>query len=152
MIVYFSGASGFTDRFVSKLGMEAKRIPLKLKEAEGFTVEDPFVLFLPTYERPIIRGPKAGQISYIPAQVSAVLRNRNNREKMAGVIGFGNMSFFSDYARAGDDVSKKAGVPLLTRVELGGTEEDVERVRKGLKEFWEHTGSPMNHRRSLMLS
>jgi protein involved in ribonucleotide reduction len=49
MIVYFSSVSGYTDRFVKKLGLPAVRIPLYPKREYMPVLESPKVLILPTY-------------------------------------------------------------------------------------------------------
>jgi len=47
-LVYFSSVSGYTARFVEKLGRDADRIPLYPSEP-FLHVDEPYVLFLPTY-------------------------------------------------------------------------------------------------------
>ena len=47
-IVYFSSATNNTKRFVVKLGMPARRIPLRPTE-EPLHVEEEYVLIVPTY-------------------------------------------------------------------------------------------------------
>ena len=42
LLVYFSSASGNTARFVEKLGLPARRIPL-LRQQEDLVVDEPFV-------------------------------------------------------------------------------------------------------------
>lgn len=148
MIVYYSGPSEFTHRFVSKLDLPAIRIPHSVKEAEGVLIGTPFVLFTPTYERQIIRGRMAGQTTYIPRQVASMLSNPENREHLQGVLGFGNRNFHTDYARAADDISARTGVPILGRIELDGTEDDVHNTREGLNTFWLTRQSQQKHHRN----
>lgn len=52
------------------------------------------------------------------------------RHGMVGVISTGNRNFGSAFARSGNVISHKTGVPLLHKLELSGTETDVEIVRK----------------------
>jgi len=47
-LIYFSSASGYTDRFMQKLGLPAARIPLRTQQ-ETLQALRPFVLVLPTY-------------------------------------------------------------------------------------------------------
>lgn len=136
MIVYFS-SSGFTHRFVEKLELPAKRIPRSIKEATTFEVEEPFVLIVPTYELMEVHGENKGVKKYLPRQVIHFLNNPANRAKMVGVIGAGNRNFYDEFAYSADVVSKKTGVPILYRVELAGTEDDVKIVKEGLNIFWE---------------
>lgn len=139
MIVYFSGATGFTHRFVEKLELPALRIPQKIKEAQEFVVEDPYVLIVPTYEIMGTRGENKGKNNYLPRQVASFLNIPSNREKMVGIIGAGNRNFYDEFAFSADVVSRKTGVPILYRIELAGSEEDVINVKEGLNRFWETT-------------
>lgn len=141
-LVFFSGPTGFTKTFVEKLELPAIQIPQKIKEAEVFEVENEFVLFVPTYELEIVRGPRKGQMSYLPRQVASFLNIPENRGKLAGVVGMGNRNFHEDFARSADEISDKTGVPVLYRVELAGTPSDVEIVKTGLDKFWQ------NHQRT----
>lgn len=137
MIVYYSGPSGFTERFISKLEMDSIRIPHSVKEAEGVVVDTPFVLFSPTYERRIIRGPLAGEMTYIPRQVAAFLSKKENRHLIQGVVGFGNRNFYTDYAKAADEINSRTGAPILGRIELDGTDLDTQNIKEGLDRFWQ---------------
>ena len=132
MIVYYSGPTEFTHKFVEKLGRTAFRLPFNLKEAQKIEVDQRYVLFTPTYERKILRGKNAGQMTYIPRQVAAFLSSESNRQNLIGVVGFGNRNFHGDYARAADEISERTGKPSLFRVELDGTDSDIDIVQKGL--------------------
>lgn len=129
MIVYFSNTSGYTARFVQKLGVPALRIPLKTAEAEEFTVDEEFVLITPTYG--------ANGRDFVPRQAIKFLNNINNRSLMRGVIGSGSLNFLDDYAKSGRIISEKCKVPLLYTFELAGMDEDVSNVKEGLDKFWE---------------
>ena len=135
-LVYFSQA-GYTQEFIEKLGLPATRIPVKIKEAETFEVDEEFVLIVPTYERKIVHGSRAGQMTYIPKQVSAFFSSKVNRDLARGIIGTGNINFFEDYTRAATEISSRLGIPVLHRMEISGTEEDEEIVKTGLEKFWQ---------------
>lgn len=132
LITYFSSTSENTRRFVEKLNLPAERIPLRRKEGE-LTVHEPYVLIVPTY------GGGAGMTGDlsrpVPKQVIRFLNNPHNRKLLRGVISSGNLNFGSDFAKAGDIISAKCGVPYLYRFELMGNDHDVRRVREGLQEF-----------------
>lgn len=128
-IVYFSSVTNNTDRFVKKLGMEAKRIPLLRTDPE-LTVDEEFVLIVPTYGGGNNRGA-------VPKQVIKFLNNEHNRSFIRGVISAGNTNFGKAYCLAGDIISAKCQVPHMYKFELLGTQDDVAKVRKGLEEFWE---------------
>lgn len=123
-IVYFSNYSGNTKRFVEKLGLEAIRIPIK-DSNDPIIVQDPYVLFVPTYG-----GGSEGHA--IPRQVRSFLNVASNRDKLVGVVGLGNTNFGEHYCKAADLVAAKTGVPILGRVEIFGTDEDVINIKERL--------------------
>jgi protein involved in ribonucleotide reduction len=127
-IVYFSSVSGNTKRFIEKLGAPAKRIPLFAKDP-ALTVDEPYVLVLPTYGG----GSEGGAV---PKQVIRFLNDPHNRSLIRGVIAAGNTNFGEAYGIAGDIISAKCHVPNLYRFELFGTPDDVEQVHDGLEQFW----------------
>lgn len=135
-VVYFSSTSENTHRFVEKLEMPAKRIPLHT--AGSFEVDEPFVLIVPTYGG----GSRVdGRVEpHVPKQVVKFLNNPHNRSLIRGVIAAGNTNFGDSFCFAGDIISRKCQVPYLYRFELMGTTEDVQRVREGLSQFWERAG------------
>jgi protein involved in ribonucleotide reduction len=127
-LIYFSSVSGYTKRFIEKLGLDAARIPLHAREPE-LEATEPFVLVMPSY------GGEDGKRSIMP-QVIRFLNNERNRSLLRGVIGAGNTNFGTTYCLAARKISAKLGVPVLYRFELMGTPEDVTLVRQGLEEFW----------------
>jgi len=128
-IVYFSSISENTRRFVERLDMPAKRIPMRRGD-EPLSVDDPYVLITPTYG---FGTPKGA----VPKQVIKFLNDPHNRSFIKGVIAAGNTNFGSAYCLAGKVISAKCKVPHLYNFELLGTTEDVHRVREGLDEFWQ---------------
>lgn len=126
--MYFSSVSGNTHRFVEKLGMPAKRIPLYARE-EPLEVTEPYVLLVPTYGGgPALRA--------VPKQVIKFLNDEQNRSLIRGVIAAGNLNFGEGFCIAGDIISRKCQVPFLYRFEVFGTPDDVTAVQKGLDKFW----------------
>ncbi len=124
-IVYFSNHSGNTKRFVEKLDeYSAIRIPI-VWDRGGLTVSRPYVLFVPTY------GGGEGRAA-IPRQVRSFLNIRENRQLLRGVIGFGNTNFGEHFCKAADLISAKTGVPVIARVEVFGTQDDVNKVKERL--------------------
>lgn len=134
MIVYFSSTSGFTHTFIEKLGQPALRIPLLTSDVDNFTIDEDCVLISPTYATMKRDGIPRG---FVPRQVVRFLGNEQNRCKVRGVIGTGNLQFGEDYARSGDSISAKLEIPMLYRFELSGTDNDVRIVERGLTEFWD---------------
>ena len=128
LLVYFSSTSGNTARFIEKLGLPARRIPL-LPTDPRIEVDEPFVLVTPTYGA----GPNRGAV---PKQVIRFLNDEHNRGLLRGVISAGNTNFGEHFCVAGDIISRKCTVPHLYRLELFGTPEDVARVSDGLERRW----------------
>jgi protein involved in ribonucleotide reduction len=127
-LVYFSSISGNTERFVNKLGMPARRIPLYAND-EPLQVDEPYVLVVPTYGG----GPETRAV---PKQVIRFLNDEHNRSLCKGVIAAGNTNFGEAYGIAGEIIARKLQVPYLYRFELFGTPDDVTAVKEGLEQFW----------------
>jgi protein involved in ribonucleotide reduction len=125
-IVYFSSRSENTHRFVMRLELPARRIPIT---GETLQAGSPYVLVVPTYSG---EGGKGA----VPKQVIRFLNDADNRSNLRGVIAAGNSNFGATFGIAGDIISAKCRVPYLYRFELLGTEEDVANVRQGLERFW----------------
>jgi protein involved in ribonucleotide reduction len=122
-IIYYSNRSGNTKRFVEKLGYEnyyrIPEIPLANKE---------YVLFVPTY------GGGDGDYA-VPRPVATFLNVKANRDLLRGVVGFGNTNFGEHYCKAAYLIAEKTGVPILAKIELLGTPEDVLLVQERMKEL-----------------
>lgn len=125
-IVYFSNYSGNTKKFVEKLGMTATRIPIQADANSPIEMDRPFVLFVPTYGG-------GSERSAIPRQVRSFLNVPGNRDLLQGVVGFGNTNFGEHFCKAADMISQKTGVPIVARVEIFGTEHDVNKVKERLE-------------------
>jgi protein involved in ribonucleotide reduction len=48
-------------------------------------------------------------------------------------VGFGNTNFGEHFCKAADLISAKTGVPVIARVEVFGTNEDVIKVKERLQ-------------------
>jgi protein involved in ribonucleotide reduction len=124
-IVYFSNYSGNTKKFVERLGEnEAIRIPIT-DSGGSITVDQPFVLLVPTYGG-------GEERAAIPRQVRSFLNVKENRALLRGVVGFGNTNFGEHFCKAADLISAKTGVPVIARVEIFGTEDDLNKVKERL--------------------
>ena len=121
-IIYFSNYSGNTKRFVEKLDSTSIRIPISWDPAHPVYATKEYVLMVPTYGG-------GSESSAIPRQVRKFLNIPNNRSLLRGVVGFGNTNFGEHFCKAADLISQKTGVPVIARVEIFGTEDDVNKVK-----------------------
>lgn len=129
-IYYYSNRTGNTKRFVDKLSFKnvynVSEIPVVQKD---------YVLFVPTYG--------AGNDGFhVPKPVKGFLSTRTNSGHLVGVIGFGNKNFGDSYCKAAEIIAQKFGVPILGRVELFGTPEDVVEIQERLEKFYDKLQLP----------
>lgn len=124
-IVYFSNHSGNTKRFVEKINDNAIRIPISDTADSPTIVSNPYVLFVPTYGG-------GSERSAIPRQVRHFLNVPQNRSLLLAIVGLGNTNFGEHYCKAADLISAKTGAPVIARVEIFGTNEDVIKVKERL--------------------
>lgn len=125
-LVYFSNYSENTKRFVEKLTDDAIRIPTRPSDARFLSVDREYVLVVPTYGG-------GSESPAIPKSVKVFLNDPDNRNLLRGVIGTGNTNFGEHYCKAAYMVADKTGVPVIAKVELLGTPEDVEQVKHRLE-------------------
>lgn len=91
-------------------------------------VSEPYVLVVPTY------GGGRGT-SAVPKQVIKFLNDPENRQWIRGVVATGNTNFGAAYCLAGDIISDKCEVPVLYRLEILGTDEDVANVQQIIEDM-----------------
>lgn len=131
-IVYFSNYSGNTKRFVEKLDARTvdriTRIPIAWDDLSPTIASNRFVLFVPTYGG-------GSENSAIPRQVKRFLNIPENRSLLVGIVGFGNTNFGEHFCKAAEIISGKTGVPIIARVEIFGTSEDVAKVEERLEKL-----------------
>lgn len=125
-LVYFSNYSENTKRFVEKLTDAGIRIPVKPSNAGNIVMDREYVLVVPTYGG-------GNESPAIPKPVKVFLNNPANRTLLRGVIGTGNTNFGEHYCKAAYMISAKTGVPVIAKVELLGTPEDVSKVKNRLE-------------------
>ena len=123
-LIFYSSRSGNTARFVARLGLPARRIPVA--EQDPLPKADrPYVLICPTYADAYGAGA-------VPKQVIRFLNDPQRRANLIGVIAAGNRNFGATFALGGKVIADKCKVPVLYRFELAGTDKDIEQVRQGL--------------------
>lgn len=130
-IVYFSNYSENTKRLVEKLNGNATRIPIDWDSNNPTIVSSEYVLVVPTYGG-------GSEKSAIPRQVRHFLNIEQNRNLLRGVIGTGNTNFGDNYCKAAEMISTKTGVPIIARVEIFGTDEDVSKIKERLKVLYDY--------------
>lgn len=129
-VVYFSNYSKNTQRFVEKLNLEAQaiQIPVKWNEDNPTLCTEPYVLIVPTYG--------GGSNSHaVPRSVVKFLNIKENREHLKGIIGMGNTNFGNHYCKAAEIIAMKTGAPIIYKVELLGTPDDVNEVKERIKKI-----------------
>lgn len=137
-LVYFSSASENTSRFITncaldELGINVYRIPLRANEPP-LEVREPYVIVVPTYG-----GGNAAKA--VPPQVKRFLNSHENRSFIRGVIASGNTNFGEAFCAAGDIIAAKCKVPFMYYFELMGTQEDVQKVRRGVVDFFNNSNA-----------
>jgi protein involved in ribonucleotide reduction len=134
-VVYFSNYSGNTKRFVEKINdgnFNDIRIPIDPRAGDSIPVAPaPYILFVPTYGG-------GSERSAIPRQVRRFLNIPENRDLLRGVVGFGNTNFGEHFCKAAELISRKTGVPVIARVEIFGTPEDVDKVKERMRMLYDN--------------
>lgn len=135
-IIYFSNYSLNTERFVQSLKWdkgEVWRIPVLQLPEEEITeppVDNPYILVSPSYGT-MMQG-------RVPSQVKKFLTPERNRENVKAVIATGNRNFGDEYGMAGNVLAGKLQIPLIAKIELAGTPQDIVEVRTQLEKIEEH--------------
>ena len=119
LIVYWSSNSGGTRRVAEALNTPT----VELADYDGTS---PYVMLTPTYDQP--RG------GFTPKPVQTFLNK--HAHLMVGVLGLGNRNFGEKYCQAAHDISKQFNVPVLWRIEIMGSQEDLAVVDSGMSEHW----------------
>jgi len=110
-LIAYDSKTGNVRRFVEKLNMRMIQIEDKM------TLDEPFVLI--TYTTGF------GQV---PAKVLSFLQK--NHRHLIGVSASGNRNWGEGFARSADLIAKLYKVPVLSKFELSGTKQDVERFKQ----------------------
>lgn len=133
-IVYYSGSTGMTQKFVENLGIDAERIPIAKKDG-NITVKEKFIMIVPTYGAGTT-DPESKK-NAVHRQIIAFLNIEENRNNCIGIIGAGNSNFGEHYVLGARIVAGKLQVPMIAHFELVGTDDEVETVRQAIFEKWD---------------
>ncbi|WP_201781435.1 class Ib ribonucleoside-diphosphate reductase assembly flavoprotein NrdI [Sporosarcina globispora] len=112
MIVYKS-RTGNVASIVSKLNLPNVEI------REGLIVDNPY--FLITY---------TDGLGDVPKVVEDFLKDETNQLNLKGVIASGNVNFGLYFCKAADLICENTGVPIIRKIDLRGTKEDIETIKK----------------------
>ena len=128
-LVYYSSPSEMTKRFAYKVTQEPIRIPMHWDKEKPLIVSEPYLLICPTY----CAGNNLNRAT--PPQVIKFLNIKENRDLCQGVVGTGQANYGPiKYCLGAKQVSEKLQVPLLYQYELLGLSEDIEEVKRLLKD------------------
>lgn len=131
-VAYFSSVSDNTHRLVQSViaasdgAVQATRLPLRSGD-EPVQLQAAYILITPTYGGGDGRGA-------VPKQVIRFLNDPENRRHLRGVIGTGNRNFGTAYGLAADVIAHKCQVPVLAKVEVFGTPDEIQHIIRILKE------------------
>ena len=86
------------------------------------TIEEPYILLLPTYEAAATKTP----FEFV----------RNNLDNLIGIVGSGNRNFGRDlFCFSAQDMSKETGKPILHMYEFQGSPNDVNKINEIIKDY-----------------
>ncbi len=110
----YASRTGNVQSIIDNLGLTATYI-----QSGDETVDGDYVLF--TY---------TDGFGDVPAEVDAFLAN--NSANLKGVVVSGDHAYDPAFCGAGDKIAEQYNVPVLYRVENGGTDEDLENIKAEL--------------------
>lgn len=110
MIVY-SSRTGNVKHIVEQLKLPNQEI------YDGLVVDNPYFLF--TY---------TDGLGETPDKIVSFLSNKINSENIMGVIATGNLNFGEFYCKTADEISNKYNIPVIRKIDLRGTNEDLESI------------------------
>lgn len=119
-LYYYSTPLGMTERLAKKLPFSSFQIKgsYRHKRSVPLVATTPYVMLAPTYR-------SESEKNYVHRSQKEFLMTADNASLLAGVVGIGNTNFGEDYCKSADVISSKFGVPILGKVELSGTPDDV---------------------------
>lgn len=116
-LVYYS-RTGKTERFIEKV-TEVFDIPTSsINEYKS----GKYILITPTYN-----------FGEVPVEINEFLVNHN--ENMVAVMSAGNKNWGQNFAKSGETLSKKYNVDLIGKIEMMGTQSDIEKLVNYIKQM-----------------
>ncbi|AGY90159.1 phage protein NrdI [Staphylococcus aureus] len=105
-----------TERFMEKV-LEQIQIDVHRIKDEPLEINNSYVLITPTYD-----------FGEVPAPVETFLENETNQNNLIAVMSSGNRNWGTNFAIAGDTISKRFNVELIGKYELAGNMVDVNKL------------------------
>lgn len=122
MLLAFDSLTGNVRRFVGGVQAALPECPLDAQSVQAAEPQGDFVLFTYTFG--------TGQI---PASTAKFLEQHG--ERLRGVVSSGSFHWGDNFGRAGDLIAARYGVPLIAKINKGGTTKDRETVAAWLREW-----------------
>jgi protein involved in ribonucleotide reduction len=108
LLIAYDSKTGNVKRFVKKLNMHTVKI------ADNLLIEEPFILV--TYTT---------GFGEVPETTARFLER--NYKFLKGVAASGNKNWGNNYAKSAELISMQYNVPIISKFELSGTNQDVAR-------------------------
>lgn len=90
--------------------------------SKDLIIDSPYLLF--TY---------TDGLGDIPKRVEEFLSNYENKTNIKGVIVSGNINFGTAFCKAADTISKEYNVPIVRKIDLRGTKDDIKEIKHQYK-------------------
>lgn len=119
MIAYAS-RTGNVRYIINQLNLPSSEI------VEGLVIHESY--FLVTY---------TDGLGEVPNHVENFLMNKENRLNLKGIIVSGNVNFGDMFCRPAETISKKFNIPVIRKIDLRGTQQDLDEIRKQYKIYIE---------------
>ncbi|PLR99493.1 class Ib ribonucleoside-diphosphate reductase assembly flavoprotein NrdI [Bacillus sp. T33-2] len=119
MIVYTS-RTGNVRSIIQELSLPSSEI------VKGLVLYQPYFLF--TY---------TDGLGEIPKQVDEFLLFQENQQHIVGVIVTGNINFGEYFCKPAESISKKFNIPIIRKIDLRGTKEDIQAIKDQYKKYIE---------------
>lgn len=117
-MIVFTSRTGNVRHIVNSLKLPSLEIN------QDLVMSEPYLLF--TY---------TDGLGDTPKQVVNFLQNETNQEYIKGVIVSGNVNFGSYFCKPADVISNNLNVPVIRRIDLRGTNEDVLAIQTEYKKL-----------------
>jgi protein involved in ribonucleotide reduction len=117
LIIVYDSLTGQGKKFASKLGYKAVNI-------KDYQSDDDPVVFLVT---------RSFNFGEIPKTTYNFLKAFHNR--VIGTAVSGNRNWGTNFGKAGELIEKEFGIPLVTKFEMGGFDNDIKTTKNFLETF-----------------